>query len=107
MLEQVLYRAHIVNYPEFEEYYAFDNQRPHVDDELWERPVGWVNTCPYSGAHALAIYTRYDTTTMGTKELDVKFPSGTGFPAHESEMEHWAALTAMKFMANVVHYGRK
>lgn len=67
----------------------------------------WVNTCPYSGAHALAIYTRYDTTTMGTKELDVKFPSGTGFPAHESEMEHWAALTAMKFMANVVHYGRK
>lgn len=36
-----LYRAQILDYPEFEEYFAFDNRVTTGEECVWERPVGW------------------------------------------------------------------
>lgn len=36
-----LYRAQILDYPEFEEYFAFDNRVTAGEECVWERPVGW------------------------------------------------------------------
>lgn len=46
MIEKPLYRTHIVSYPEFEEYLAFDDRNePHT--EPWHRPVGWEASADY------------------------------------------------------------
>lgn len=46
MIEKPLYRTHIVSYPEFEEYLAFDDRNePHT--ESWRRPVGWEASADY------------------------------------------------------------
>ena len=38
----ILYRAQIVDYPEFETYYAFDYDRGRNEDCVeWSRPVDW------------------------------------------------------------------
>lgn len=43
-----LYRAHIVEYPEFEEYLAVDNPGTEYAEESWEwRPVGWEADAHY------------------------------------------------------------
>lgn len=37
-----LYRAHIIRYPEFEEYEAFDDRyKPFETTWTWKKPVGW------------------------------------------------------------------
>lgn len=36
-----LYRAQILDYPEFEEYIAFDNRVTPGEEYVWERPIGW------------------------------------------------------------------
>lgn len=47
-----MYRTQIIEYPEFEDYTAFDDRKWHVDDdtrrwEEWSRPVGWVASDDY------------------------------------------------------------
>lgn len=46
-MSKPMFRAHIVEYPEFEEYIAFD-ERPHYgSSDKWHRPVGWEATPDY------------------------------------------------------------
>ena len=46
MKENSLYRAHIVEEPEFERYYAFDERYPGERIE-WGKPIGWEPTPEY------------------------------------------------------------
>lgn len=46
MKENSLYRAHIVEQPEFEQYYAFDERYPGERIE-WEKPIGWEPSPEY------------------------------------------------------------
>lgn len=46
MKENSLYRAHIVEEPEFERYYAFDERYPGERIE-WARPIGWEPSAEY------------------------------------------------------------
>lgn len=41
MLAQSMYRAHIVDYPVFEEYIAWDERGGGFEESEWTRPVGW------------------------------------------------------------------
>lgn len=53
MARDCLYRAQILEYPEFETYTAFDSRywrRGVATDQVkWDRPVGWVATQDYIG----------------------------------------------------------
>ncbi|MDN6706411.1 hypothetical protein [Corynebacterium glyciniphilum] len=43
-----MYRAQIIEQPEFEAYYAFDYGRNRAEDAVeWHRPVGWEPTNEY------------------------------------------------------------
>lgn len=44
MRENTLYRAHIVEYPEFERYEAFDERE---EGGVWTCPVGWTADADY------------------------------------------------------------
>ncbi|MDU6479013.1 MAG: hypothetical protein E6534_04190 [Corynebacterium kroppenstedtii] len=46
MKETSLYRAHIVEEPEFERYYAFDERYPGERIE-WGKPIGWEPSKEY------------------------------------------------------------
>lgn len=46
MKETSLYRAHIVEEPEFERYYAFDERYPGERIE-WGKPIGWEPSAEY------------------------------------------------------------
>lgn len=46
MKENSLYRAHIVEEPEFERYYAFDERYPGERIE-WGKPIGWEPSPEY------------------------------------------------------------
>lgn len=48
MISQTLYRVQIVEYPEFEEYYAWDKRHVEHSGIPWERPVGWEPTPDYT-----------------------------------------------------------
>lgn len=47
MTSQSMYRAHIVEYPEFEEYIAWDERDGSPSRFVWERPVGWEPSVDY------------------------------------------------------------
>lgn len=46
MKENSLYRAHIVDEPQFERYYAFDERYPGERIE-WGKPIGWEPSAEY------------------------------------------------------------
>lgn len=41
MLAQPMYRAHIIEYPAFEDYIAWDERGGSFEESEWTRPVGW------------------------------------------------------------------
>lgn len=47
LISQSLYRAYIVDAPEFEEYIAWDERYGEREEALWERPVGWEPDAAY------------------------------------------------------------
>lgn len=47
LISQSLYRAYIVDAPEFEEYIAWDERYGEREEALWERPVGWEPDADY------------------------------------------------------------
>lgn len=50
MSKDYMYRAQILDYPEFEEYEAFDSSGRYGEGttrEMWHRPVGWVASEDY------------------------------------------------------------
>lgn len=47
LISQSLYRAYIVDSPEFEEYIAWDERYGEREEALWERPVGWEPDADY------------------------------------------------------------
>lgn len=46
MKETSLYRAHIVEEPKFEQYYAFD-ERDQAERIEWSKPIGWEPSTEY------------------------------------------------------------
>lgn len=46
-MSQPMYRAQIVEYPEFETYWAFDHRNHYGDSSEWRRPVGWEASPDY------------------------------------------------------------
>ncbi|WP_293817638.1 hypothetical protein [uncultured Corynebacterium sp.] len=46
MKETSLYRAHIVEEPQFEQYYAFD-ERDQAERIEWSKPIGWEPSTEY------------------------------------------------------------
>lgn len=46
-MSQPMYRAQIVERPEFETYWAFDYRNHYGDSSEWHRPVGWEASPDY------------------------------------------------------------
>lgn len=59
MRENTLYRAHIVEYPEFEQYEAFDDRE---ESGVWTRPVGWTADADYIERFGTDKYFEPDTS---------------------------------------------
>lgn len=48
MTDDYMYRAHIIEEPEFETYYAWDERNGERFDHIeWNRPVGWEPSSDY------------------------------------------------------------
>lgn len=87
MITQHMYRAHIVEEPEWEEYQAWDNRLGDTWEEPWHRPVGWRATPEYTE--------RFDTNKFFEPSTDRWYKS------RSSAAERVALLNSMGYTAIV------
>lgn len=85
-MSKYMYRAQILEKPEFEAYYAFDDRSRHdYDVEEWYRPVGWVADADYIGRFGTDKYFEPDTDkwfkSRSSAAARVKLLEGMGYVA--------------------------